>query len=157
MQSLLRNNRETLLNNGVRVIDLWEKFDGHAKFRNVVSNATWQDNPTDEDVAGLREILSERLLISKKHDQQVIDTYVISFENLIGSYHLSNTNGIYPNAARAARIVSESFSQLPVKAFFSIRSFDRFIESCYLRTVYTQKEHRTFKRFYRDVCRNTLS
>jgi hypothetical protein len=100
MQSLLRNNRQTLHENGVSVVDLWDNFDGHTDFRNAVMNAMWEDNPGVEDVEKFVRILKERFNESAKFDKhQVIDTYVISFENIIGSYQLSNTKGIYPYAA----------------------------------------------------------
>ena len=158
MQSLLRNNRKVLLENGICVVDLWGRFDKYAEFRRLAMRAMWPDDPALEDIEKLKRILVEQFHASENHDEnRVIDTYIISFENIIGSYHLSNTMGIYPNAARAVRMISETFPQLPLKAFFSIRSFDRFIESCYLQSVYTQKEHRPFREFYRDVRRTDLS
>ena len=154
MQSRLRANREHLRGEGVDFIDLWARTPAliqyRAQFRRLI----------ERDVADERKILelSEQLrAIVEEGETSSNSLVVLSYENILGGFDLTQRGAPYPNAAIAIRHIIEAFPDRRVKIFLSIRSLDRFLESGYLQRVTTRRETRTFKQYFNQVDVQALS
>lgn len=154
MQSRLRVNRERLRSEGVDFIDLWARTPAlmqyRAKFRRLIESDV-ADERSILDLSGqLRAIVEEGASSSNA-------LVVLSYENILGGFDLTQRGAPYPNAAIAIRHIIEAFSDCRVRIFLSIRSLDRFLESGYLQRVTTRRETRTFKQYLNQVDLQALS
>jgi hypothetical protein len=114
----------------------------------------------EPDVADERKILElsgQLRAIVEEGASSLNSLAVLSYENILGGFDLTQRGAPYPNAALAIRHIIEAFSGCRVKIFLSIRSLDRFLESGYLQRVTTRRETRSFKQYLNQVDVHALS
>ena len=148
MQSRLRANRERLRREGVDFIDLWARTPAIMQYRTQLKRVI------ERDVVDERKIfkLSGQLrAIVEEGTSSSSSLAVLSYENVLGGFDLTQNGAPYPNAAIAIRHIIEAFSDCRVKILLSIRSLDRFLESGYLQRVTTRRETRSFKQYLNQV------
>ncbi|MDQ2069894.1 hypothetical protein [Natronospira bacteriovora] len=158
MQSRLRANRKILAEKGIAFADAWAKDERAKKLRSSVAKTLWRKNVTDVARRGL--ISDLRGLVSAAESRCTSGASgptIFSYENILGSYNLAVTEGLYERCGEVVDLMSEAFEGREVRYFFCFRSFDRFVESCYLQCLYTQKESRSFDAFFGDINLSSLS
>lgn len=115
-----------------------------------------------ENRKGIRKKLIQTLRasipeLSTEADDTGVDTIVLSYENILGTYNLAQTPKLYQELKRGLNLLNDAFGIENMAFFFSYRSMDRFIESCYLQCIHTQKETRHFDEFLSDIRLKKLS
>jgi len=148
MQSRLRANREHLRSEGVDFIDLWAKEPAIGQYRQRLKSVI------ETDVVDERKILQlsgQLRSIVEEGTSSSNSLAVLSYENVLGGFDLTQSGAPYPHAAIAIRHIIEAFSDCKVRIFLSIRSLDRFLESGYLQRVTTRRETRRFEHYLDQV------
>ena len=154
MQSRLRVNRESLRSEGVDYVDLWAKSPAVRQYRKRLKRIIEKDVVDEQRLLQLSGRLREIVLEETSSPSSLA---VLSYENVLGGFDLTQSGAPYPNATLAIRHIIEAFPDCRVRIFVSVRSLDRFLESGYLQRVTSRRETRRFKQYLNQIDLPTLS
>ena len=124
MQSRLRANRELLRGEGVDYIDLWAKRPAVGQYRRTLKRIVEKDVVDEQQILQLSGQLRD---IAAEEASSSSSLAVLSYENILGGFDLTQSGAPYPNAALAIRHIIEAFPDCRVRIFISIRSLDRMV------------------------------
>ncbi|MDQ2070140.1 hypothetical protein [Natronospira bacteriovora] len=156
IQSRLRRNRSRLARHGIHFVDLWANEKTARRMRGWIRQVAWENRNGNRKklVTALRDLVEQLPNGLEANNRKSI---ILSYENILGTYNLAQTPRLYDELERGLSILDEAFGIDNMEFFFSYRSMDRFIESCYLQCIHTQKETRHFDEWFADIDINALS